>query len=272
MSGYRAYQSDELAELYDAVYADVGDIAFWQHLAEENPGPLLELGCGTGRLTIPLARAGHDITGLDLAPHMLARCRAKLDAESPEVRDRVTILQADMTAFELEQRFALVYCPFGSFHHLRTVEQQLACLERSREHLLPGGRLVLDLINPDPAPASPVGDTPSAGDDPAEPDCTTEVAGWTGDRHVRSWATVVGTDRSQQCNDCEVTYEVTEPDGSSRGLTETFPMRFVFRFELEHLLARCGFRIISLYGDYDRSAFADESLAMIVVAEAAHRT
>ncbi len=78
---------------------------------------------------------------------------------------------------------------------------------------------------------------------------------------------MVGVQRSLQCNDVEVTYEITEADGTIRRLAETFPMRFVFRYELEHLLARCGFRIVSLYGDYDRSPFGDESLGMIVVAE-----
>ncbi len=154
MDDYNAYQSAELAALYDAVYADVGDVAFWEAMTEVAvDGPFLELGCGTGRLLLPMARAGRDVTGLDLAEHMLARCRDKLGAEPPEVRERVTLLEADMTAFELSQRFAMVCCAFGSFHHLRMVEHQLSCLERCREHLLPGGTLVLDLINPDPAPS-----------------------------------------------------------------------------------------------------------------------
>ena len=83
-------------------------------------GPLLELGCGTGRLTLPLARAGHRIVGIDTAPHMLARCRTKLEAEPGPVRDRVTLVEADMTSFDLNEGFAQIHCPFGSFHHLRT--------------------------------------------------------------------------------------------------------------------------------------------------------
>ena len=120
----------QLAELYDAVYADCDDIAFWQAVTPAvSDGPLLELGCGTGRVLLPLARAGHEVTGIDLAPHMLGRCRAKLKGESGEVRDRVTLREADMAAFDLGRRFAQVYCAFGTFHHLRTVEQQLSCLE-----------------------------------------------------------------------------------------------------------------------------------------------
>jgi SAM-dependent methyltransferase len=267
MDDYTAYLSAELAALYDAVYADVGDIAFWEQMAASaGDGPLLELGCGTGRILLPLARAGHEVTGLDVAEHMLARCRVKLQAEPQEVRDRVTLLDADMTSFALGRRFAQVYCTFGSFHHLRTVEQQLACLERCLDHLLPQGRLVLDLINPDPAPGEG-----SAGE-PAGGDTRTGIVDWTDGRRVRSWATVVDSHRSLQCNDCEVTYEVIERDGAARRVTETFPMRFVFRYELEHLLARSGFCIVSVYGDYDRSAFADDSPGMIVVAEPSGRT
>ncbi len=141
-------------ELYDAIYADRDDIGFWQALAADANGPVLELGCGTGRVLLPLARAGLEITGLDFSAAMLARCRARLGAEPPEVRGRVRLVEADMTSFDLGRRFAAITCPFGGFQQLRTVEQQLACLDRCREHLLPGGTLVLDLPNPDPAPAA----------------------------------------------------------------------------------------------------------------------
>lgn len=265
MDEYSAYQSAELAALYDAVYADSGDIAFWETTAAAlSQGPILELGCGTGRVLLPLARAGYEVTGLDRAAHMLARCRDKLQLEPPEVQQRVTLLEADMTSFDLGRRFAQVYCAFGTFHHLRTVEEQLACLERCRSHLLPGGALVLDLINPDPAPGSaPDGEV----DQVAEGVSDTGIAEWTDGLRVRGRMAVIGCQRALQCNDCEVTYEILEADTVVRRLSETFPMRFVFRYELEHLLARSGFHIVAWYGDYDGSAFADESLAMIVVAE-----
>jgi len=272
VSDYSAYRSAERAELYDAVYADVGDIAFWEATAATAiDGPLLELGCGTGRLLLPLARAGREVVGVDLAAHMLARCRAKLQEEPSEVRGRVTLLEADMTSFDLGRGFAGIYCAFGSFHHLRTVEEQLGCLERCHDHLLPGGTLVLDLINPDPAPdetcaTQPAGSSaPASG--PTQDEATAGTIGWTDGRRIRSWATVLGTQRSLQTNDVEVTYEIIETSGTVRRVTETFPMRFVFRYELEHLLARSGFRIVALYGDYDRSAFADDSLGLIAVAE-----
>jgi SAM-dependent methyltransferase len=257
-----SFQSAELAAIYDAIYADRDDAGFWQAMAAAAGGGLiLELGCGTGRVLLPLARASFEITGLDLSAPMLERCRAKLQAEPPEVRGRVRLLQADMTSFDLGRRFAAILCPFAAFQQLRTVEQQLACLDRCRTHLLPHGRLVLDLPNPDPAPPSYALDERGDGED------TAELVEWTEGRRIRWWMTVIDYERSQQCNECEVTYEISEADGVTRRITETILLRYVFRYELEHLLMRAGFRVVALYGDYDRSPFADESPAMIVVAE-----
>ena len=262
MDDYISFESAELAAIYDAIYADRDDAGFWQAMAAAaGGGPILELGCGTGRVLLPLARAGYEITGLDLSAQVLERCGAKLQSEPPEVGDRVRLLRADMTSFDLGRRFAAIICPFAGFQQLRTVEQQLACLERCRSHLLPHGRLVLDLPNPDPAPAE------YARDEPEEGEATAQLVDWTDGRRIRWWMTVIYYDRSQQCNECEVTYEISEADGASRRLTETIALRYTFRFELEHLLVRAGFRVVALYGDYDRSPFADGSPAMIVVAE-----
>jgi len=259
---YSAYQSAEVAELYDAVYAGWNDIGFWETLAREaDEGPLLELACGTGRILVPLARAGHEVTGLDVSPRMIERCREKLQAEPPEVQARVTLVEGGMASFDLGRRFGHIYVPFGSFHHLQTADEQLGCLESCAEHLLPGGTLVLDLINPDP-----VRSTDPAAEQPDNAMSAGPVD-WTEGRQVSSWATVLEYHPAQQYNDVQVTYEVTEPNGSTWTRAETFPIRFVFRYEVEHLLARAGFVITALYGDYDRSPFADESLGMILVAK-----
>jgi SAM-dependent methyltransferase len=257
-------RATELAAIYDAIYAGRDDARFWLTTAAfAGDGPMLELGCGTGRVLLPLARAGREITGLDLSERMLARCRAKVDAEPPRVRDRVRLVEADMTSFDLGRRFTTIICPFAGFQQLRTVEQQLACLDRCRSHLLPGGRLVLDLPNPDPAPPS------HARDEPVDGEATASEVDWTDGRRIRWWMTVVEYDRALQVNECEVTYEIIAADGRTRRVTETISLRYTFRYELEHLLVRGGFRIVALYGDYDASPFADESPAMIVVAEPA---
>jgi SAM-dependent methyltransferase len=251
----------ELAAIYDAIYGGREDAGFWWAAAAAAKGPLLELGCGTGRVLLPLARAGFEITGLDLSAPMLQRCSAKLQEESQEIRDRARLVAADMTAFDLGRRFAAILCPFAGFQQLRRVDQQLACLDRCRRHLRPQGRLVLDLPNPDPAPAEYARDEPGGGE------VTAQVVDWTDGRRIRWSMTVTGYDRLQQVNECEVTYEIIESDGAARRLSETLLLRYTFRYELEHLLVRAGFRVAALYGDYDCSPFAEGSPALIAVAE-----
>jgi len=138
------------AEFYDAVdsYRARSDVPFFVGYAREANGPVLEIGCGTGRVLVPTAKAGCDITGLDFSEAMLDHCRRKLEREAQDVRRRVKLVQGDMRSFDLEQRFALITIPFRPFQHLLTVEDQLACLACVKRHLAPGGRFILDLFNP----------------------------------------------------------------------------------------------------------------------------
>ena len=258
-------RSTELAAIYDAIYAGRDDAGFWKTMAAAaGGGPILELGCGSGRVLLPLARAGYEITGLDLSAAMLDRCRAKVDAEPPEVRDRVRLVagghdivrpRAPLRGDPVPvRRIPAVAHGGGAARVPRSLPRPPAAR---------AGRLVLDLPNPDPAPAS------YARDEPADGEETAQVVDWTDGRRIRWWMTVVGYDRSLQVNECEVTYEIVEADGASRRITETISLRYTFRYELEHLLVRAGFRIVALYGDYDCSPFGDESPALIVVAEPA---
>ena len=257
-------KTSELAAVYDAIYGGRDDIAFWRDMATAAGGRVLELGCGTGRVLIPVARTGVEITGLELAPHMLKRCRAKLEMEPFEVRERVVLVQGDMTSFDLGSGFALITIPFAGFQHLRTVEEQLACLERCHAHLLPEGRLALDMPNPAPAPPSCAGEAPKA-----EGEAGAEAVEWTGGRRLRWWGSIAEYDDLLQCGEYEVTYEIIEPEGRIRRIGERFPLRYVFRYELEHPLVRAGFRPAALDGDHDGPPLAKGSPALIVVAERA---
>src|SRR5947207_2493466 len=139
-----------IADLYDHVapYRALPDIPFYVDAARESGGPVLEIGCGSGRVLIPTARAGIEIPGLDLSPGMLAVCHQHLADESAEVQSRVHLVEASMTAFDLGRTFRLITIPFRPFQHLLTVRDQLACLACIRRHLAPDGRLVFDLFNP----------------------------------------------------------------------------------------------------------------------------
>lgn len=136
---------------YAATYADrADDVAFYVARTAARGGTVLELGCGNGRITLPIARTGLAITGIDLAAPMLADLRVRLAAEPPEVRRRVTLRRGDMRRARLKQRFRTVICPFNAFLHLYERLDVEQCLARVAEHLEPRGRFILDVSIPEP--------------------------------------------------------------------------------------------------------------------------
>lgn len=237
------------AEFYDYVvpYATRGDVEFYVDEALAAEGPVLELGCGTGRVLVPIARAGVPITGLDASSAMLDQCRSKLATEPAPVRSRVTLQVGDMRDFHLGGRFALVTIPFRPFQHLLTVEDQLACLACIHRHLRDDGRLILDLFNPslDYLVNRPIGVEMPEGPPFSMAD---------GRQVVRSFR-IVAQDRFAQVNDIELIYDVTHRGGRTERQVHTFRMRYFFRYEAEHLLARAGFAVEQLYSGYDRSSY-----------------
>jgi SAM-dependent methyltransferase len=251
---------DKIGELYDAVplYTARPDIAFYVEEAVKSGGAVLEAGCGTGRVLIPTAREGVDITGIDSSVMMLDRCRARLEYESEETQENVTLHDGDIRDFDLGVTFSLVTIPFRPFQHLLTVDDQMSALQSIHRHLEPGGRLIFDAFHPNLA-ALAAGARPEAEEMPPTP---------LPDGRVCSRSGMVRAVRvSEQISDISLVYYVTNPDGSKERVVHDFEMRWFFRYEVEHLLARSGFALRKLYGNFDRSAFADASPEMIFVAE-----
>ena len=126
--------------LYDSVplYQARKDVDFYVAEAKAAQGGVLEVGCGTGRILLPIARAGSSIVGIDSSRQMLARCRAKLAAESAEVRKRARVEDHEMRDFDLGSRFPLIIAPFRVLQHLTTIDDQLRFLENVARHLAPG--------------------------------------------------------------------------------------------------------------------------------------
>jgi SAM-dependent methyltransferase len=252
--GYDA--ASDLPELYDHVplYNSRPDIGFYAGLCRE-AGEALELGCGSGRILIPAARAGCCITGLDESACMLARCRTRTEGLPSDVRERVTLVQADMSCFHLSRTFPLAIAPFRPIQHLKAIADQLGFLRCVREHLAPGGRLVFDAFNPNLAMlAAPI--------NPDEVEDTPEQL-LPGGRRMRRAYRVVRKRPAEQVNDIEMIWYL---DG--RRTVQSFPLRYFFRFELEHLLALAGFEVTALYGAFDGSPFTDDSVEMIFTARA----
>src|ERR1700754_4911824 len=192
--------------LYDSIIADYydtsplvsnrkQDLAFYLEQAAASRGPVLELGCGTGRIAIPIAESGVSVTGLDISKKMLERAEQKRTSLAPERRDLLRLIHGDMTSFDLHEQFPLITIPFRPFQHLLSVEAQLNCLTCARRHLAKGGRLVMDFFQTDAARMH----------DPKflEAHFVAEYE-MPGARKVRLFERIVAFHRAKQCNDVEM--------------------------------------------------------------------
>ncbi len=243
---YSAY-----ADLYDRRVSGVaGDVDFYRALALEGGGPVVELGVGTGRIAIPIAAAGVPVIGVDLSAAMLRVAAAKARAAGPGVVDRLWLGQGDMRAFALRRPVSLVTIPFRTFLHNVTTEDQLATLAAARAALAPDGRLALNVFNPD----------------------VLMIAD--GVRRGGAWQPGAGPRGADQ----QLTYEPTaqvsrttwtfaRPVGGR--VRFSFSLRYVYRYEMEHLLARAGFAVEALYGDHFRAPFVETSTEMVWIARRA---
>ena len=149
MAEHDLYQDPSL---YDLEYAHQDDdVVYYVEQALAGNGPVLELGCGNGRITLPLARAGVHVHGVDRAPGMLADLARKVRAEDPEVARRIRWSEGDFTALEVRGVYDRIFLPFNAIHHCRSHRDVLALLDGVRTRLRPKGRFLLDLYLPDPS-------------------------------------------------------------------------------------------------------------------------
>lgn len=259
MNKRSGYDNPFIADTYDYVvpYRDRKDVDFFVDLARESNGPVLELGCGTGRILIPTARAGIEVCGVDLSSEMLRVCRKSLSRESPEIQNRVVLQQSDMRNYAIDRSFCLAAVPFRAFHHLITVDDQIACLDCTRRHLRSGGRLALDLFNPflpylyDKRFLEVIEDEPSF----TLPD----------GRVVARRSRLVSRNLYNQVITIEFLYKWKDAEEKPHKQTHRFEMRYLFRYEIEHLLARAGFTLETIYADYKKSPFGSQYPGELIV-------
>ena len=243
--------------LYDSVplYAARRDVGFYVAEAKAAGGQVLELGCGTGRILLPIARAGCTIAGVDSSSQMLARCKEKLAAEAATVQARVTLQQRDIRDFALGAKYALIIAPFRVVQQLARIDDQLRFLAAVAHHLAPTGRFVFDVFNPrfDALTSA----------DGVEREDTPELRLADG-RTLRRGARVTRVWWVDQVTETELIYYV----GGKR-YVQAFDMRWYLAAELQHLLARAGFTVRAMYGDFARSALVDASPDIVTIAERA---
>lgn len=225
-------------ELYDLLYDTLDfDLPYWTKTAREAGGPVLEVGCGTGRLLLPIVKTGVDIEGLDASRAMVLRLKAKAAAAGLAVRAKT----ADMRDFSMGRRYALVFCAFNGFAHCETTADQLSCLVACLRHLEPGGTLALHMSYPGPRYwLEPEG----------KPVLEVE-APLPGGGKLQLW-----DDRRKDpvAQKQDSVMEVREFDGSGAEIPVRrlcTVQRWVYRYELELLFAAAGFARWEFFGGFE---------------------
>jgi len=240
---------DRAAWIYDLDTREVHhvDIAFFKEMAGNKS--VLELACGTGRVSIPLVENGAQVHGLDLSPSMLQVFREKLARLPEKVRQRITITEGNMANFSLGAQFPLIIIPFRSFQGLTEESDITGCLQCVKAHLAPGGRFIVNCFRP-------YRDIHRRYPYPEEVMWEREgiVAKHRGDnidtKRQMIWPTMI--------------YET----GSER-IEEPLALRYYYPGQLKKLLRKAGFKILEQHGDYDRGPIKRHGGEQIYVCEVA---
>jgi SAM-dependent methyltransferase len=245
LSDLAEYADPELYDLENQGFAPAG--SFYLTLAQQLGNPVLELGCGTGRYTIPLAQQGCLMTGLDVVPQMLEHARQKA-GDLP-----ITWVLADARAFQLRQQFRLIFESGAMFEHLLEPTAQRQMLTCVRHHLAVDGRFVVALQRPTP---------PLMADVPEE----------------QSWFSYTTPDGVEVCVSGTQHYDPARQvrtetayrrwqDANGHRIERVAPLslRCTFPQEMEALLAETGFTVVARYGDWDFRPMIDDSTTLIYV-------
>jgi len=237
-------------EAYDAFHSIpgpqiAGDVAFYDRVAREVGGDILDLACGAGRIALPLAKAGLHVTGVDRSEAMLTIARRKLAALAASVQEQVTLVNQDISALNLGRHFGFIFVPARSFQHLLAIDLQRKSLEAIRRHLEPTSRLTLHLFDPRLDLLI---------------DANTTLPGLSGTHpeNGRRYAGEVLRTNFDHLN--QLRYDLwryTEIGPNGEVLTEDtreMALRWTYRWELHHLLELCGLAVEAEYSDFLGSA------------------
>ena len=257
--GSRDHYED--ADLYDYEYRRRrDDVRFYRELAADispEPAEILELCCGSGRLTAGLLRDGHRVVGLDHSAAMLRRARRRIFHISRAARERALLLRGDMCRFALGRRYPLTIMGFNSFEHLYSRVEVSACLARVRDHLEPGGRFAFDVQMPD---------LEWLRRDPRKRWARTTF------RHPISrqrleYSTNHDYDAVDQIALIRIFYKPLEPGPLRRTRIVHLSQRKFFPAELEALVAAAGYRIVWRGGDFAGASLSADSESQVVICE-----
>jgi SAM-dependent methyltransferase len=246
-----------IARYYDAENTDKNDdIDFYLELAAEHGGPLLDVGCGTGRVMFPLARAGYEVHGIDNEPAMLERAHDYLNV-APELRRKIKLHAGDVLTYDMPIKFKLTLVPYNGLMHFHDQATQIAVLKKLRQWTLEDGLLVLDLPN--------AGDVFASQDTEAVTLERTFLEPETG--HMVMQQSVSVLDRVTQLMRITWIYDEITNDGTLKRTFAPLVLYYYFYNEIRLLLKLTEFELVDVYGDLDFSEFGEGAPRMLVVAK-----
>ena len=247
----------KLARYYDQIHTELqDDVGFIQSFASRQNGELLELGCGTGRLLIPLARSGYTISGLDNSPDMLAIARERIALETPAVQANITLEQADMTDIQGTKQFAGALVSYNTIMHLDRVGLG-HFLTSLKPRLTKDAQLLVDFANPHLIEATPADKTVTLERTFLDPASQNRVM-----QFATSWLEPV----PQQLFITWWFDEIAATNGAVSRVVSEMVYNYFFLHQLTGIFVEHGYQIVDILGDYDETPFAEESDRLLLIA------
>ncbi|MBL8161169.1 MAG: class I SAM-dependent methyltransferase [Anaerolineae bacterium] len=243
-----------VARYYDAEHQDkTDDLDMYTELAAEYDGPIFEVGCGTGRVLLHLARAGNEVDGIDLEAAMLDRARRKLEAQPlPNAR----LIQGDVLKYKAERQYNLVLLSYNALMHFHGQAQQIELLRRLRALVSNEGLLVIDLPNPADSFAAQDSDAMIFEKSFIEPESG----------HLVMQSSISQLDRTEQMLHTQWIYDEISSDGTVRRTLAPVDFRYFFYSELRLLLQLTGFSVMAAHGSPELDVYEDGCERLIVFA------
>lgn len=249
----------QIAEFYDADTENKTDDLLWfSQLAEQYGTPILDVGCGTGRVVLHLAQEGYEVYGLDYNKPMLDKLENKLKG-TPHLRDLVHVQYADIFKYQAPQPFKLILFSYNMLMHFSNEKLQLELLQHVRKMLAEDGLVVFDLANPAPVYAAPDDMHLTLERTFLHPETN----------HMVMLQSISLLNRSTQMLKMQWIYDEIMENGMVKRTIAPHAMRFFFRSELNWLLKAAGLEMTAVFGDYDEGEYDDDCERMLVIAKRA---